>query len=275
MFSSITVSPLTYNSIYERKIKNNCLEKIDEEIIEDKKIVSVRCNGFLAKGDLDHYKELLIEYSPAQAATNEKIILDIGCGFGGLGRWLSRELNFSLIGIDFSEVAIKEARSSLVQSESDRVHFKVANFYETGLKRESIISAISLDSLYLATNPLKALKEINQVLQPNAPLIFTIYLEAPKRLRQKFNAEFIDWKTALQASGFTVVHYEDVTECWRMQMRKKHENRWYNKQKIRKELGTLAEAELSVTESILGLNGKPSFIETVSRFEIAAIKTRK
>jgi hypothetical protein len=55
-------------------------------------------------------------------------------------------------------------------------------------------------------------------------------------------------------------------------MRKKHENRWSKQQRIREELGAFAEAELSVSESMLGLNGKSSFIDSVLRFEIGAIK---
>jgi hypothetical protein len=34
----------------------------------------------------------------------------------------------------------------------------------------------------------------------------------------------------------------------------------------------LAEAELSVSVAMLGLNGRPSFLKTVSRFEVVATR---
>lgn len=272
MSSSIKVNSSIYKSVYARKIENNFLEKLDAEIAENDEISSLNCNGFLAKGDLNRYKNLLLQHIPSQGNTNEKFLLDIGCGFGGLGRWLSKELDTCLIGIDFSEVAIQEAKSTVSHAEINRFQFHVSSFYEIGLKEGSISAAISLDSLYLATNPLSALKEISRVLQSNAPLIFTVYVEFPKNNQSRFSIDYVDWKAILKSTGFSISHYLNATECWRTWMRKKHEHRWSKRQRISEELGAFAEAELSVSESMLGLNGKSSFIESVLRFEIGAIK---
>jgi ubiquinone/menaquinone biosynthesis C-methylase UbiE len=272
MSSSTNVSSSIYNSVYARKVRSNFLEKIDAEIVADDEIYALRCNGFLAKGDLNRYKNFLLKHICFEGNTHGNILLDIGCGFGGLGKWLSKELNLYLIGVDFSEVAIQEAKANVSHAEINRFRFQVSSFYETSLEEESIAAAISLDSLYLATNPLNALKEISRVLKSNAPLIFTVYLESPKNNQNKFSIDYIDWKSILQSTGFSVLHYVDITECWRIQMRKKHENRWSKQQRIREEFGAFAEAELSVSESMLGLNGKSSFIESVLRFEIVAIK---
>jgi len=272
MSLSIKVNPSIYNSVYARKIRSNFLEKIDAEIAENDEISSLRCNGFLAKDDLKKYRNFLLKHIPSEVNTNKNVLLDIGCGFGGLGKWLSRELNLYLVGVDFSEVAIQEAKATVSHAEINRFHFQVSSFYETGLEDESIAAAISLDSLYLATNPLSALKEISRVLKSNSPLIFTVYLESPKSNQNKFSVDYIDWKTILKSAGFSMTHYVNTTECWRNQMRMKHEHRWSKQQRIREELGDFAEAELSVSESMLGLNGKSSFIESVLRFEIGAIK---
>jgi ubiquinone/menaquinone biosynthesis C-methylase UbiE len=272
MSSSIQVSPSIYNSVYARKVRSNFLEEIDAKITADEEISALRCNGFLAKGDLNKYKSFLLKHICCEGNTHRNTLLDIGCGFGGLGKWLSRELNLYLIGVDFSEVAIQEAKANVSHTEINRFHFQVSSFYETSLEEESIAAAISLDSLYLATNPLNALKEISRVLKPNAPLIFTVYLESPKSNQNKSSANYRDWKAMLKSTGFSITHYVNTTECWRIQMRKKHENRWSKQQRIREELGAFAEAELSVSESMLGLNGKSPFIESVLRFEIGAIK---
>ena len=266
------INPAIYNSIYSRRIKNSVLDEIDAEIIEDDEILSLRCNGFLAKGDLSRYKDFLQKYIDFKSSTEKKILLDIGCGFGGLGRWVSRKLDLHLIGIDFSEVAIKQAKTTVGHKESHRFQFHVSSFYETGLEKESIAAAISLDALYLATNPFRAFNEIGRILQSNAPLMFTVYLESFDSDQNRFNINFVDWKSVLQSTGFSIIHCSDTTQCWRIQMRKKHEHRWSRQEKIREELGYLGEAELSVSESMLGLNGKLSFIESVSRFEIGAIK---
>ncbi|OLT59816.1 class I SAM-dependent methyltransferase [Moorena bouillonii] len=272
MSLSVKINPSIYNSIYARKICNNVLEKIDAEITEDDEITSLRCNGFLAKGDLKKYKNLLQKHISCESNTNKNFILDIGCGFGGLGKWLSRELDFYLIGIDFSEVAIQEAKATAYSAEINRFYFQVSSFYEIGLKEKSIAAAISLDSLYLAKNPFRALKEISRVLKLNAPLIFTVYLESPKNNQNSFSVNCVDWKMILKSTDFSITHYVNTTESWRTQMRKKHEHRWSKRQKIREELGAFAEAELSVSESMLGLNGKSAFLDSVLRFEIGAIR---
>ena len=75
------------------------------------------------------------------------------------------------------------------------------------------------------------------------------------------------WKEMLRGSRLKVVGCEDVTPRWRRLMRVKHRRRWLERERIKDELGEIGEAELSVSASMLGLNGRPSFLDSVSRFE--------
>lgn len=269
MSVSIKVTGSMYDAIYARKSKSTLLDQLDMEVVGDDDIVALKCTGFLAKGDLARYKAILRHHIPLRSQNSQqRTLLDLGCGSGGLGRWLAQELNFQLVGIDFSKVAIEQARAAATELQSNLMRFEVADFSATGLASESIWAVISLDALYLAANPLAALAEIHRILKPGGLLIFTVYIESSEHLE----VEQPNWLNLLQTRGFLVNQYQDVTVRWRQQMQQKHERRWNERERIRDELDQLGEAELSVSAAMLGLYGRPSFLESVFRFEIVAIR---
>jgi ubiquinone/menaquinone biosynthesis C-methylase UbiE len=273
MSSSIKITASMYDAIYARKTKDTLLDLLDREAIKDDEIASLKCTGFLAKGDLERYKVILEQYIPEHLANNEqRTLLDLGCGFGGLGRWLAKKLNLNLIGIDFSQVAIEKACDALGELDKNKIRFKVADFSATNLVSESLSAAISIDAVYLAANPLTALMEIHRILLPGSPFIFTIYVESLEKGSEDLEVIQPNWCKLLAESGFTLIKYKDVTVRWRKQMRQKHERRWIERQQIRNELGRLGEAELSVSAAMLGIQGCQSFLESVFRFEVVAIR---
>ncbi|MFM2314816.1 MAG: hypothetical protein RLZZ04_4092 [Cyanobacteriota bacterium] len=273
MSASIKITASMYDAIYARKTKDTLLDLLDRFSIEDDEITSLKCTGFLAKGDLERYKAILEQYIPEHWQNNDhRTLLDLGCGFGGLGRWLAKKLNFKLIGIDFSQVAIEKARAALEELDKNQVRFEVADFSATGLVSESVSAVISLDALYLAANPSAVLMEIHRILLPSSPLLFTVYIESLEKGLEFLEVIQPNWCKLLAENGFTLVQSKDVTVRWRKQMRQKHERRWIERQRIRSELGKLGEAELSVSAAMLGVQGCHSFLESVFRFEVVAIR---
>ena len=262
-----------YDSIYARKANWTILDKIEEKIVQDAQVSSLKSCGILSKADLVRYKTLLKSYGVHSKSNYvDKVLLDIGCGFGGVGLWLSRQLGVQLIGLDFSSVAIEYARGKVRQEELRRIRFEARNFTAMELEDLSINAAISVDALYLARHHTAALKEIWRVLKPGAPLLFTIYLEGCNNPQEDVNSNQTAWHSLLRDSGFLVVGYRNISRRWRTYMRRKHEHRWLARQQIVQELGGWGEAELSVSAAMLGMNGQPAFISTVKRFEFVAVR---
>lgn len=273
MSPDIKITPLLYDSVYERRGRLALLTKLDNEVIGDDEINSLGCNGFLSKGDLARYELLLRQHLSGQSsAFDRRTLLDLGCGSGGLGRWLANQLDLNLIGIDFSRVAIEHASLALTKQERTRITYKVADFSGTGIENNSIAAIISLDALYLANDPIAALHEAYRVLISKGPLIFTLYIESPVRSQNSLERVQPDWPTMLRMCGFSVALSKDVTNIWRRQVWQKHKRRWTNQSLLRRKLGPLVEAELAVSAGMLGLYGKPSFLRSVSRFEVVATR---
>ena len=262
-------TPELYDSVYKRKATDNLVNRLDRAAIKDEQIASLDCTGFLSRGDLRRYKQILATNIRRDNGSKLKL-LDLGCGVGQLGCWLAGKLGAALIGVDFSPVAIERARSlARKQKHTSRPRFRVSDFSATGLATSSVSAIISLDALYLATNRLAVLRELHRVLVSEGILLFTVYIRnsESKRTARK---RALEWLTALEISGFEVVRCRDVSERWRGQMRKKHQQRWRERHRINAELGKLGEAELAVSAQMLGVAGKRSFLDSVSRFEILA-----
>jgi len=263
----ITVTPPLYDAIYARKRQDNYLNRLDREAVGDE-IATLACTGFLSKGDLSRYKASLARYLLSRRpGVARGTLLDLGCGVGGLGRELARVLCLKLIGIDFSSVAITQARAAITTTNDAEVRFEIADFSATGLENESVSAVISLDALYLATNPLDPLREIHRVLITDGPLLFTLYADLALRKTRRADPTVLHWEKMLRRSRFEIIECKDVSTHWRHFMRVKHQRRWLERERIRDELGEIGEAELSVSAAMLGLNGKPSFLESTSRFE--------
>jgi SAM-dependent methyltransferase len=70
---------------------------------------------------------LLRHVAQALDLTPRQTLVDLGCGRGGPGLWLAREANVSLVGVDFSAVAIDQAiRRAALFGLADRARFVVS-----------------------------------------------------------------------------------------------------------------------------------------------------
>ena len=92
-------------------------------------------------------------------------VLDVGCGLGGPGAWLSREVGCSVYGIDVMETEIRGARTLFpeiagVVGSSCALPFPDVHFD----------AAWSLGALEMIEEKSEALAETHRVLKPGAPL---------------------------------------------------------------------------------------------------------
>lgn len=261
------ITPALYDEIYARKREDHVLNRLDRKVLGEER-ASLTSTGFLSNGDLSRYQSILARYlDQTQPIHRRGILLDLGCGVGGLGRELSQRLGLDLIGLDFSGAAISQAQATTKNLLQIKANFRVADFSATGIEDEHISAVISLDALYLTPEPVSALAEIHRVLVAGGPLVFTAYVPQTVTSDTRVRGAAFSWIQMLRDVHFKIVACNDVTQAWRHFMRIKHQRRWLKRERIRKELGKLGEAELGVSIAMLGLNGKPSFLDTVNRFE--------
>jgi SAM-dependent methyltransferase len=207
-------------------------------------------SGFLVHDDLVRLLEQLRE--PLRAAGQCPLLLDLGCGRGGVGRWLATRLQARLVGLDGSAVAIAQAVALAPMGDLER--FVVGDFAVTGLEDGSVAAALSHDALYMAEHPRAALVEAHRVLRHGAVLAFTTYSSVGTA-----------WEALAGETGFAVERVDDLTERWRAIMRAKHERRWSLRHELRRRFGRAIEPELSVTTAMLGLGGRRSAIAEIER----------
>ena len=153
--------------------------------------------SFVSAGLLRHVTQHL-DLSPGQ------LLADLGCGRGGPGLWIARQARISLVGVDFSPVAVEQAtlRAALFGL-ADQARFVVGDLSQTGLPDTSVDAAVSIDAFHFATDPAAAAAEARRILRPRRRLVLTNWqpktpsdTRLPGRLR-------INWPHLLRHAGFT------------------------------------------------------------------------
>jgi len=252
-----------FDGLYQREAMDGALRRLLPPELAAPDILEMGCNGFIVREELDLLTARLsgVPTGPLGAP----VLCDLGCGRGGLGRRLARSLGFQLVGIDISPAAITQAREAASSSaEAQRWRFVVADFADTGLPDASVSAVVSLDALYLAAAPRAALAEVARVLIPSGRVVFTAYT-SPRHYpgTSRLLASF---RPVMEDVGLVVEHYEDLTATWRRVMWSKHARRIEAGDMLLQALGSVVAPELSVSASMLGLDGRPSFLHQVERF---------
>ena len=154
--------------------------------------------------------ELLDHLSRALALRPGQLLVDLACGRGGPGLWLARAAGASLIGVDFSAVAVEQAtaRAGLFGL-SDRARFVVGDLTETGLPDATADAAVCVDAMHFPAEPAAAAAEAARILRPGGRVVLTNWQPCspqdprlPPRLRQ------VEWGPILEQAGFTGVRVE-------------------------------------------------------------------
>jgi SAM-dependent methyltransferase len=105
-----------------------------------------------------------------------QVMVDLACGRGGPGLWVARETGASLVGVDFSEVAIEQAgRRAPEFGFVGQARFLVRDAAATGLPEASFDGAMSVDSFWLFPDKRQVAGEVARILRPGARFVFTTW----------------------------------------------------------------------------------------------------
>jgi ubiquinone/menaquinone biosynthesis C-methylase UbiE len=128
-------------------------------------------------------------------------IADLGCGRGGPGQWIARVTGAALVGIDFSAVALEQARARARQL-GITVSYKSASFDATGLDPASVDGAFSIDVIWAVRDKRAGFAETARILKPGARFVFTDWERDLSPTG--YPSPVSDHRALLQAAGFEV-----------------------------------------------------------------------
>jgi SAM-dependent methyltransferase len=180
--------------------KGNYYQSIHKKAFGDEYPEGLEPDGYITMSDLHNYVKYL-NVGP------ENTIIDLGCGKGGPGMWLAREIGCNYVGVDKSHKAIEIANRRIKEfGTDDKIKFMTGDFSSTHFSDNQFDGAISADALQMIHNPLalqETLYEIHRILQVGAPFLFICgEVHFPKRVS--------DFRPLLKKAGFKIEKYDEI-----------------------------------------------------------------
>jgi ubiquinone/menaquinone biosynthesis C-methylase UbiE len=151
-------------------------------------------NGYITRSELR-------EMAGALHVGPDDRIADLGCGRGGPGQWIAGATGAGLVGIDFSTVALDQARAR-ARRFGLKCSYESASFDATGLDSASVDGALSIDVIWAIPDKRAGFAETARILRPGARFVFTDWerdLSPPG-----YPAPVSDHRPLLEATGFEV-----------------------------------------------------------------------
>ena len=135
-------------------------------------------------------------------------LVDLACGAGGPGLWVAEHTGASLMGIDFSDAAVKAAISlAECRNMTSRAQFVVADATATGIPSGSVAGIMSVDAL-MFIDPERVAKEIARLLKPGGVVVAT----AAESLVGPFMPTLVrDYRPTFETAGFRIRIHEELT----------------------------------------------------------------
>ncbi|HEX4830636.1 MAG TPA: class I SAM-dependent methyltransferase [Trebonia sp.] len=99
-------------------------------------------------------------------------LLDLGCGRGTYGLEIAGDTGARLIGVDFSEVALDQAREQ-ARRRGQVADFRLAELAATGLPARSVSAVLCADAIGFPEDPVTAFAEMRRVLTPGGRVVVT------------------------------------------------------------------------------------------------------
>ena len=146
------------------------------------------------------------------ALSSDDLLIDIGCGRGGPGLWVTAAAGASVLGVDISPTALEAARQ---RAESlglgDRATYAEGSFDAIPAEPASSRGVMSIDALLFTPDKGAALCEIARVLAPGGRLVATTWDYHTQPVNRPPQVD--DHRPLLVEAGFRVLGY-DETPRW-------------------------------------------------------------
>jgi SAM-dependent methyltransferase len=141
-----------------------------------------------------------------------QVVLDLACGRGGYGLEVADRSGARLVGVDFSDEAVRQARQH-TQRLGRAARFEVGELTATGLDTASVDAVMCVDAVQFAEPAQAAYREVRRVLVRGGRVVLTCWepvdpqdRRVPERLRA------VDLRAGLAAAGFVEIEVEERPE---------------------------------------------------------------
>ncbi len=190
-----------YRSVLARLSASPTLKAIFAEAYGDDYPVEADPFGFVSLSELRVMADTL-------AGSAVSRLLDVGCGRGGPGLWIARELGASLLGVDVvAEAVVAAYQHAAALGMAERAEFRVASGTDTHLPAGAFDGAVSIDALWMIQDKAAAFRELARVLSSGSPVVFTTW-EPPH----------LDYAVFLTSAGFTGVAKRPMPDAMNAQI---------------------------------------------------------
>ncbi len=212
-----------FNDVYQGQQQSETFRRILREVFGDQHAVEADPTGFLTVNDLNSFvTHLKIEKGQKLA--------DLACGLGGAGLWVARATGASLVGVDISDIAVRQAAQRAASFGLEgRAEFHAGDFSATGLPSESCDAVMSVDALFLVADKEASVEETARILKHGGRFACTTW-EVDEMGGVK------DYRPLLTNAGFRVEYYE-ATPNWEQYQRGVHERVLANQDALIREIG--------------------------------------
>jgi ubiquinone/menaquinone biosynthesis C-methylase UbiE len=238
-----------YSSVLAWPSASPTLKAIFMEAYGDDYPVEADPFGFVSLSELRAMVDIL-------AGSTVSRLLDVGCGRGGPGLWIARELGASLVGIDVvAEAVVAAYQRAATLGMAEKAEFRVASGTGTHLPEGAFDGAVSIDALWMIQNKAAAFRELARVLSPGSLVVFTTWEPA-----------HLDYAAYLTAAGFSSVVKRPLPDAMQAQIAV-YDAILHCQPALRAELGEDA-ANVLIAEAI----ETPVMLETAPRMMVSAVR---
>ena len=145
-------------------------------------------------------------------------LLDLGCGRGGYGLEVAARTGASLIGVDFSVEAIRQAEQHAELLGRD-ARFVVADIAVTGLPTASVDGVMCIDAIHIVAEPATVFAEFRRVLRSGGRAVVSNW-----EARDRDNASLPEWVRRVDCAGwFAAAGFTDIAVVERPQWEQKEQ----------------------------------------------------
>jgi SAM-dependent methyltransferase len=181
-----------------------------------------------------------------------QVLVDLACGAGGPGLWVSAESGARLVGRDLSPVAAEQAaeRAAAVGM-AGRAEFGQGSFEQTGIADQAADAIMSVDALQYAPDKMKALAEAARILRRGGRLAFAAFELDAERVAglAVWDDPVGDYRPLLEHAGFRTLSYEQIPG-WRDHVAAGYGAVVAEQEALRTELGPAAATAVLLEASI-------------------------
>lgn len=134
MYDPLLVSspPSVFDDLYRREAIDAVLAPLLPPELSDLDVAALRGNGFMLREDLESVESTL-KGAVRGVSGRAPLVVELGCGSGGISRRLRHSLAVEVIGLDISSVAIDLARQRASEDPTRTPpRFLVADFVAVG-----------------------------------------------------------------------------------------------------------------------------------------------